>query len=386
MNIHKIKTLTGSRALDFWLIGGASMLIYIILNIIYYFKLETMPGLAEYFTYMAGTMFMLAALCNNPHFIASYKMAYTRGIKNIFNSPFQLLIVPLSLLLLIILAYQNYNESIPLYLNNFLPKINLFNYQSVGQLILGSLVNFMFLTVGWHYVKQAFGVTMVYASYDNFKFNKLERLVIRYSLLSLWLLSFTYNNVGRSLLEFSGLKYQGYNLPTISASVSLTICNLMIASTITIFIFKYFREDKLPSLNMLIPIIAIYAWFYPTNYMYTFSAFLVPFFHSLQYLAFTFKVEQESLLDSVASAYKNKQSFYSKYIKSISFTYISLIFVGWLCFELIPKLSDYFEHSVQNYHISFFLISFLLFINIHHYFIDNILWRFNGENIKKLLR
>jgi len=380
------KTLTGSRATDFWLIGGISVFLYIILNIIFYFKLEGMPGLNEYFAHLPGTMFILAALCNNPHFIASYKMAYTRGFRSIIHTPLQLIIVPIAMLALMVVAYTHYNDPIPNVISQLLPNINLFKYTNVGPLIIGSLTNLMFLTVGWHYVKQAFGVTMVYASFDNFKFGKIERLVIRYSLLALWLLSFSSNNVSRTILEFSGLKYQGFNLPHFTFATTLLICNFAIASIITLFIFKYFREDKLPSINMLIPIIAIYAWFYPTSYLYTFSAYLVPFFHCLQYLAFTYKVEKEELLDSVAQNYKKPNNFYNKYIKSLSFVYISLVVIGWISFEALPKLSDYYHHSVSVYGASFFLICALLFINIHHYFIDNVLWRFNGDNIKKLMR
>lgn len=383
--MNNIRTLSGSRQLDFWLIGGASVMLYILINIIFYFKLQGMPGLNEYFTYLPGTMFILAALCNNPHFIASYKMAYFRGMNNIIKSPFQLVIVPVVLLGLMATAYLNYNADVPTGIVNALPQISLFNYSSVGPLILGSLINLMFLTVGWHYVKQAFGATMVYANYDNFKFTKFERLVIRYSLLSLWLLSFTSNNVARSMLEFSGLHYQGYNLPHFTFTTSLIICNFMIASVITLFIFKYFKEGKVPTLNMLIPIIAICAWFYPTSFLYTFSAYLVPFFHCLQYLAFTYKVEKQTLLETSAKQYKTSKSWYQKYTSSMSFIFISIMVVGWLAFEALPKLADYYHHSSELYGAGFFLICALLFINIHHYFIDNVLWRFDGENIKKLL-
>lgn len=383
------KSLSGSRSLDFWLLGGASVFIYLVLNLIYFLKIENIPGISEYFTSMAGTMFILAALCNNPHFMASYKMAYFRGKKQIIDNYLQLLLYPALLIITILFSYFTFNTAIPIWLENILPNINLFDYKTLGALLLGSMVNMMFLTVGWHYAKQTFGASMVYAAYDKYRFNKIEKNLLRYSLLALWVLSFTSANLATTILEFSGLTYQGFNLPSPVNNIALIICNLMIGGLFLMFVFKYLKEKIIPSINMLIPIVAMYIWFYPGLSLYVFSFFLVPFFHSLQYLVFTYKVEKESILEKANILEKHESErliFIKKYLNSFSFVCLTLILAGWLSFEMIPRLYDGAHSTESFFGFGFFFVAATLFINIHHYFIDNVLWGFNGENIKKLMR
>jgi hypothetical protein len=60
--------------------------------------------------------------------------------------------------------------------------------------------------------------------------------------------------------------------------------------------------------------------------------------------------------------------------------------LGALSFEFVPKAIDstglWHTASLGNSPI---LVSFLIFINTHHYFIDNVIWRSNNEQIKKYL-
>ena len=65
---------------------------------------------------------------------------------------------------------------------------------------------------------------------------------------------------------------------------------------------------------------------------------------------------------------------------------VSALILGALFFEFMPKYLDRLDliapGTMGN---APFLAAFLLFINIHHYFIDNTIWRSDNEAVKKYL-
>ena len=58
-----------------------------------------------------------------------------------------------------------------------------------------------------------------------------------------------------------------------------------------VFYANYRDRGAVPSLNMLVPFIALYVWWMPQTRQYEFYFLLTPLFHSLQYLAFVYKME-----------------------------------------------------------------------------------------------
>ena len=60
--------------------------------------------------------------------------------------------------------------------------------------------------------------------------------------------------------------------------------------------------------------------------------------------------------------------------------------LGFLSFYGIPHVLDkYVDYSRLVYGPEFFLFSSVIFINIHHYFIDFAIWRRGNKNIKKYI-
>lgn len=66
----------------------------------------------------------------------------------------------------------------------------------------------------------------------------------------------------------------------------------------------------------------------------------------------------------------------------ISFKMIMLIAAGILVFETIPHFIDVKVDSLGHFNTWFFMISFAVFINIHHFFIDSVIWKFNHKDIR----
>ena len=62
-----------------------------------------------------------------------------------------------------------------------------------------------------------------------------------------------------------------------------------------------------------------------------------------------------------------------------------VVVAGWLAFEFLPGLADARLQTPDALGLPFFLVAATLFINIHHYFIDNVLWRFGDPQVRAYL-
>ena len=56
-----------------------------------------------------------------------------------------------------------------------------------------------------------------------------------------------------------------------------------------------------------------------------------------------------------------------------------------LAFELVPNTLDTAIGTFAAWNMFFFFTAAMLFINVHHYFIDNVLWRFKDPEIRAYL-
>ena len=339
-----------SRTLDFWLLGGASVLAYAAMTVATGFR--NWYGVSNQFGNLAVTMAMMSLFVNYPHFLASYRLAYGRGRGFVLKHWFQTLLVPSLLLGFLVCSYC-------LAVNP--------DGLKLSQQMLGAGINFMFFTVGWHYSKQAFGCMMVYAAYDRFPLDRWQRESLRFSLLSLWWYNFTNANQNPTG-SFWSLTYSTWQLPRWLYVGSFWVFQLMIAVMLYQVLFRNWKAGHRPSPTFLIPYVAMMLWFAPCFRQPDFFFYVVPFFHSLQYLTFVYRVERArpSIRESAGRA---------------TALVLGLALSGWMCFEVVPGNLDMSMDAMTTFGFSFCLIAFNLFINIHHYFLDNVLWRVRDDHL-----
>jgi hypothetical protein len=315
--------------------------------------------------------------------MASYKLAYTQGQGFVTDNQFQLVYVPLALIIAILVGYLYWDASISG--SAFVQTVNaifqtagldtrLGLYPNLSSEIMGFFVILMYFTVGWHYSKQTFGCMMVYAKLDGYPLSVLHRNLIRYGLLSTWWLSWIYGNASVGTYDFYSLTIHRLGLPYVLFQISYVIVGIMFAAIVVIFIQKYFVHKQRPSINFLVPMLALLIWHVPLfgnpQYFY-----IVAFFHSLQYFPFVAKVE--------SGRYRKNKNAYP--VGRLFLFYGMMIFIGYLAFDYIPLALDSSVDSRTTMGISYFFIAFMTFINIHHYFIDNVLWRFKNKEVRELL-
>lgn len=257
-----------SRSVDFLMLGGLSILIWFPI----YFLQDDISLVNSFALAIPGVALPLAYWINYPHFMASYKLAYLQGKGFISDNWFQLIFVPAALIILIFVSFNNWSSSVAdnrfvIFFNLLFETLGLKTrvglYPNLGSEILGSLILLLYFTVGWHYSKQTFGCMMVYAKLDNYRLGILERNIIRYALLSTWWVGWLYSNCSEGSYPFYGLEVHRLNLPYVWFQASYVITSALFIATAGIFLRNYIRSGKAPSVNFLVPMVALLIWHIP---------------------------------------------------------------------------------------------------------------------------
>lgn len=375
--------------LDFWLLGGASVAIWILMEATGVARGSGSP-LDQHFLQIGATFTLLTLICNHPHFIISYQFGYGRGFGFIRRHWGALVAVPLTLVALFGIAFIS-SES-PAVSGKFVDLANdgfeFFNIgfrfgrqENLGAELMNSAIWLMYLTVGWHYSKQIFGCMMVYGSFNQYPLTTLQRHLIKGSVFSVALLQFAYLYQARIAPSFtppvspSGqAQLTPLDLPVELYNASLVL-TVLFFTAVLIFVFGqiYRKTGRLPSANFLIPWFAFYVWWVPCFQVPEFTFLMVPFFHSLQYLPFAYRVGTPKF---------ERDRWYD--LKITAHAAIILI-IGYIAFEGLPGFLD---QTFRPGHLNpsmFFMTAFAVFINVHHFFIDSVVWKFKDQKLKAAL-
>ncbi len=372
-----------SRTADFWLIGGASIVIWVILSLSQILR-DSSFAIQSHFLQLGATFGLLSLVCNYPHFMLSYRFAYSRGWRFILNNSFSLLIVPLIFIVTYAWAFTHFHSEIGIpftmdLINQTLARVGIdFKFGSslnLGTELMRLSIWVMFLTVGWHYSKQVFGCMIVYSKFEGYPLTRFQRALLKSSVFSVAFLNFVYmSKINTQSGQFQPLLFFSVPLSDLGfADIYLTIAQvwlgISILSVLWFVVYRNYVLNKIwPTRNIAVPWIAFHIWWIPILRQQEFYFLIVPFFHSLQYLPFAFKMEQS----------KNRDV--SPWRKMLFL--MGLVFVGLMTFELIPEALDKVLRTEVNELPMFFTIAFVVFINVHHFFIDSVIWRSNQREIK----
>ena len=380
VDVARPQALT-TRFLDFWLLGGASVLVWLVMMSLQGFR--TSWAIDQHFKNLTYTAASLSLLINYPHFLVSYKLAYRRGRGFVLSHWYQLIAVPLALLAIFVVAFLAYDvpvTQVPLVaplaqaVGGWMGAGRVLSGPKLGDLLFTSAFNVMLLTVGWHYTKQVFGCMMVYGYFDGYKMTQAQRDLTKRALLTIWVMNFVYTNIGGAQNVFSQFRYYSFDLPDIAGPLSqLLVLGGLVLVIWKVFYANYRDHGAVPSVNMLVPFIALYVWWMPETRQFEFYFLLTPMFHSLQYLAFVYKMEHTRLRAEPRRELK------------ATVLVTGLVMAGWLAFEMVPNTLDTALGTFGAWHMFFFFTAAMLFINVHHYFIDNVLWRFKDPEVRAYL-
>ena len=321
-----------SPLVDLLLVGGLSLVVFVPL---------LLTGRTDLVMIGAGTQALLAGLINMPHFMASYRIVY-RDRAMIMKHKWASIYVPLILLLYIALALWESRNSMALVI---------------------VLITVSSTYLAWHYTGQVWGMMASFAYLEGVAFQKDERLLVRTGLriLLVWHLSW--------------FLYTQLNDPSrVEALYRIVSAGTVLAFALgAVGLFKLWRRTgKTPPLRAIVAWLAIFAW-YAMMARDPKAIFWIQIAHALQYLAFPIRVEMNRATPSTRVGH---MILYGVLLMGAS------IIIGLIVPQaLMGKLGSVFGEEPQKAAP----ILILLFINIHHYFTDGVIWKISNPDVRKEL-
>ena len=357
-----------SRAAEFLLVGGVTPFLFPLA-----WMLRRSIGL-DASEYAAGFVtFYAAHLINDPHFSVTYLLFY-RGYR---SSAFGRALGPVQQA-----RYVFAGVVVPLVLAAWA----IAALAAKSAFALGLMIQLMFFLVGWHYVKQGFGVMTVLAARRGVRFRRPERLAILAHCFAGWAYAWANPADVGTEVEEKGVVYttiahsRGFELAT------LAICLLTGLVMLGLLVAKRLREGSLPLLSPLVALLSsIWVWSIYSS-IDPVVVYVIPALHSVQYLYFVWLLKANEAREREGPPW-----FEVSARVRVGILAVSSILLGWLLFHIAPTVLDDTlvprrPRGVESALGSTpWFAAIFAFVNIHHYFMDWVIWRRETPQTRYLL-
>ena len=352
---------------DFLTLGGGSFVVLAALAAFY-------PGDETSLAALGGIMLFLAHFVNHPHFAHSYQLFYRDFAKKAFAPD-----APLAA------RYRFAGVMVPAMLATFL-----MSALALGSTpLLGLAANLMFFTVGWHYAKQGYGILMLDSACKGIRFSAGERKRLLWNTHLIWITNWLFANDVLSEKELWGITYYMFDLPD---PILYAVATLATVSTLLVgrdFFTRWRNGRVLPVNGLLAYVAAAYVWLLFVRFDPV-LLLVVPLFHSLQYMAVVWRYQLNVEGERLGARPPEVAARWKAWLRSAPARLVRFALVagvlGYLGFWLAPIVLD----TVTGYDRAVFGATVFLFIgwtfiNIHHYFIDNVIWRRDNPGTRRHL-
>lgn len=357
-----------ARAVELLMVGGATPLCFVVSWLLR----ESLPFSTADLV-VGFTFFHLAFIVNDPHFSVTYLLFYEdfrdRAWGRAFSASLRLGYLLAGLAAPVVLLAWGFGAVV-----------------AGSAEALGGLLQLMLLLVGWHYVKQGFGVMVVLSARRGLRFSTLERRVVLAHCYAGW--AFAWANPAKvaSLESVKGTVYTGWTRPAAFESVALAVLVASSVALVAVLIRKWRSEGRLPLFTPLVALLSsIWCWL-------VFSAadplviYMTPALHSLQYLYFVWLLKRNEAASRTGEPYYEPPP--RERLAVLAFVALGL---GWLLFHAVPTaLDDLFAPDWRadggaNLGPTPFFAALYAAVNIHHYLMDAVIWRRDNPRTRYLL-
>jgi hypothetical protein len=354
------------RVAEFLLVGGVTPLLFLLSWI-----LRRRFGL-DASEYAVGFVFFYGAyLINDPHFAVTYLLFYKDAKARAFGTAFGPrqrarylfagIVLPLGLAAWAIAALATKSA------------VN-----------VGYLIQLMFLLVGWHYTKQGFGVLTVLAARRGVHFTSRERIAILAHCYAGWAYAWASPSDPGTAVEEKGVVYT-----TVAHSAGLEhVTHVVFLCTLLPLAWVLFekrrREGRLPITTGLVALLCtIWSWTIYTS-IDPLVRYMTPALHSLQYLYFVALLRGNEAREREAAPWFEVASKVR-----LGALALSALGLGWVLFHGAPAALD-FAGAPRHARIltdlgpTPYFAAIYAFVNIHHYFMDSVVWRRDNPETRYL--
>ena len=251
---------------------------------------------------------------------------------------------------------------------------------------LGFMIELMFFLVGWHYVKQGFGVFTVLSARRGVTLRPLERRAVLFHCFAGWAYAWASpSDPGKQVAE-KGVVYASLPHPP---GLELA-CQLVFLSSavlvIAVFANKWRTERRLPPLAPLGGLlITVWLWTVYSG-LDPLMLYVIPALHSVQYLYFVGLLKRNE-----AKASEGPPSFGRPSGLRLATLAASALALGWLLFHGAPEFLDGSlllrnpSAAESSLGPTRYFAAIFAFVNIHHYFMDWVIWRRENAATRHLL-
>lgn len=345
-----------SGQLEWWLTGGASLVLLPAC-----WLLQRALGLDSAELAVGFITFHAAHVINDPHFAVTYLLFYRDVRRRACSSEYSLaqrlryvgagFVAPLVLLLWAVSALASHSAR-----------------------SLGSMTQLMFLLVGWHYVKQGFGVVTVLSARRGVSFTLAERRALLAHAFAGWLYAWSSPFDPGRLVAEKGVVYATWAHPAWLEPLTLL---LFLASALPLALLlgrKWRRQARVPLAPLLGFLSSVWLWTAYSGIDPVFM-YLIPALHSVQYLYFVWLMKH-----SQAQAHEGPPSFGRPPAVVVGGLAAGAVLLGLALFHLLPgaldaALVDARQAASSDLGATPYLAAIFTFVNLHHYFMDAAIWR-----------
>jgi hypothetical protein len=336
-----------SPTVDLLLVGGLSIIVLVPL---------LLSGRSDLVIIGAGAQAWIAATINMPHFIASYRLVY-RSRDMIRRHMWASVYIPALLLLYTIVALWEAQES------------------PVFVIILVAVAS---AYLAWHYTGQVWGMMASFAFLEGLRFETRERLLIRTSLrvLLAWHVTWFLYTQLRDPSKIRPLYVFITSGTLVAFAMGLVGLRMM-----------WRRTGKLPPTRALVAWLAIFVW-YAAMARDPKAIFWIQIFHALQYLAFPIRVEinRTSAADDSGTRGSAAHDHHSSRRMALHMLLYGggLLAVSYVVAGVVPGTAMGIVGNIFGEEPSKVApILILMFINIHHYFTDGVIWKISNPEVRR---
>jgi hypothetical protein len=254
-----------------------------------------------------------------------------------------------------------------------------------GARALGEAANAMSFLVGWHYVKQGYGVLLVLSTRLGAALVESERVWLKRNAYAVWIYSWAALNRGVRESTLLGVTVRTLDVPE-ALILASGACAIVTTSVVAAALVRrlVLRRQAVSVSGLVAYFCALYLWVV-ARYSNPVFALLVPVFHSLQYLPFVWRSQLDGAglePSGTANAAGRRQLATSRLAVFVA----GGTALGWLGFVGVPDLlQQTIAPDPAVFGPSAWAFLFFVSINVHHYFIDNVIWRRDDETARRLL-
>jgi hypothetical protein len=226
-------------------------------------------------------------------------------------------------------------------------------------------------------VKQGYGMLMVDAARRRSYFGNADKKILLVNSYACWILAWLLGNKAVAERDFFDLAYATFDIPVgLIWAAAMVLAVTTILSVLVLFRHGRAHRDGIPVNGIAAYVAALYPWLLMVREPVL--GVFIPAMHSLQYLLIVWRYQlnlEQARPDAGDALWTFGFAPTKGILRFTGFVFLGTI-LGVLGFFVIPAVlvvTMPYDHGQYGDYLFFFIL--IIFINIHHYFIDNAMWR-----------